>query len=1495
MAIAFACAGCVDSSGSGTGEDDTGTQGSTPTLWFEPHYSGTMYIGSSYGLGYNMNFGSLSNVEYTIISNDAAATIDKSHNITAAKPGTVRIRVSGTYEGTKLSTEGILTFEAPKICFIMDSTTIKVGDSVHLKYMIDPMGSTEMNIKYLTCEILSGNALVTVTEDRYYIVGKEAGEVQVKLTYKNEERNVELTCTETLTFTARDFNISTDKNEIFVGYDIGLSATASDIDKFDASKVTYVLESGTASITGNVLKATAEGTVKVYATYDYNGIAIKSNTLTLQLAYDGNVILKPEDLLKLNGSDATFNLLNDIDLSSYKDWEPITGFKGHLNGNGYKITGLKITVDNLEENKGLFDILSGTVENLTLEGTVTSFGEAKNIGLLCGQNNGTVTNVTVSGTINTEYCSYVGGIAGISGNSGITGCTSNVDIAAKDYVGGIAGTLSANRSASSINRDNTNNGTVNGSSYVGGIYGSLSVQDGRNNDTITLTGHVNNGSVNGSGSNIGGLFGNVSGRHSYISYTNYYAKIKITGCANNADVSGTDNVGGIAGNASTQVGEITLSTNAGAISGNMYVGGYAGKADGATMRSLTNAIVVTGKAYVGGIAGYAGKVDGCVNNGKILLEGYYTDTNGTSYSYAGGIAGFATGAVDCVNNTQLDAEYGGRYVGGIVGYLNASRSASETISGNENHGAINGTSYVGGIFGYLTLQDGSNNDIIIVNNNKNDGAVTATESRVGGIAGHASGKHSYISYTNYYAKVKFTSCENKAAVSGVDYVGGIVGYAPEYVSEISLCKNEDSITGNMYVGSFAGYAGGTTLRSLENRQVITGKAYLGGIAGYAGKLESCVNKGTIVAEGYYLDSGSNLLSYVGGIAGFATGAVKCSNEAAIDVSGGGNYVGGIVAYLNASRSSSETVNGNTNSGEIKGTNYVGGIFGCVVLQDGSNNDTVTISNNTNSGMVYGSENYVSGIIGYVRGDHSYISYTNYYARIKITECKNNASVTGADYVGGIVGYAPEYVSEISSCRNLDAISGNMYVGGYAGYASGTTMRSLENRHDITGKAYLGGIAGYAGKLESCVNKGTVKATGYHLSSDSTSLSYVGGVAGFATGAVKCSNEASLDVSGGGRYVGGVVAYLHATRSASETINGNSNSGEIKGTDYVGGIFGCIVLQESSNNDTITISNNTNSGMVTGSKNCVGGIVGYVRGNHCYISYTNYYSSMKLSECKNSASVTGVDYVGGIVGYAPEYVSEISLCQNLDDITGNLYVGGYVGRADGTTLRSLKNSYGVTGKVYVGGIAGYAGKLEYCEFSGKLTVTGYELNSNLEKISYAGGLAGYASGALGCTNTSDIIVSDGGRYVGGLIGYLCASRSASNLINDNKNGGAVLGTDYVGGLFGYMTIQTGSNSDTLEVKNNVNSGAVNATGNYVGGILGYVCGNHCYISYTNYYSYVRITSCQNNGDVSGADYVCGIAGAIGSYINTEEAVWGLNIVTGTVTAVGTNTAEKYLAA
>ena len=1063
--------------------------------------------------------------------------------------------------------------------------------------------------------------------------------------------------------------------------------------------------------------------------------------------------------------------------------------------------------------------------------------------------------------------SYVGGIAGYA--TGAVDCQNDASLDISkggSFVGGIVGYMDATRSASATIEDNENHGEIKGTDYVGGIFGYMILQDGANNDTITVIENKNSGAIIASGNYVGGIAGYACGDIAYYSYTYYYAYIKFVSCENKSSVKGNDYVGGIVGNANIYVSEISLCKNEDAITGNLYVGGFAGYANGTLMRTLENRETITGKAWVGGIAGYAGKMDTCVNKGMIEINGYHLDTN-NKVSFVGGIAGYATGAVDCTNEISLDVGKGGSFVGGIVGYMDATRSATGTIKNNENLGEIKGTDYVGGIFGYMILQDGSNNDTITVTENKNSGAIVASGNYVGGIVGYACGDIAYYSYTYYYAYIKFVSCENNAAVKGNDYVGGIAGHANTYVSEITLCQNEDSVTGN---------------------------AWVGGIAGYASKLTSCINKGTITITGYYMDENNNKFSYVGGIAGYATGVSDCENEVSLDVSEGGSYVGGIVGYLNAARSASEMIKNNVNLGDVKGTDYVGGIFGYMTVQTGTNHDTITVEGNKNNGaLVSATGDHVGGIVGYVCGKHYYYSYGNYYAYVKLISCENKAAVEGTDYVGGIAGNANIYVSEISLCENAGDVTGNLYVGGYVGYASGTKLYSLTNNETITGKAWVGGIAGYAGKMDTCVNKGEIKITGYHLDDNHNKLSYVGGIAGYATGAVDCKNEVSLDVSECGSYVGGIVGYMDATRSASETIKNNVNLGEIKGTDCVGGIFGYMTLQTGTNHDTITVEGNKNTGSIIATGDYVGGIAGYACGRYYYASYTNYYAYFKFISCDNKAAVTGSDYVGGIVGNANVYISEISLCKNEGNITGNLYVGGFAGYANETYMSNMKNGNTVTGKAWVGGIAGYAGKIESCENTGKLVITGYELDADLNQLSYVGGIAGYATGALKCTNSADIDASIGGKYVGGLVGYLEAVRSAANAIDGNTNSGAVKGTSYVGGLFGYMTIQAGTNNDTVTANGNKNTGSVTATGDYVGGIAGYVCGRHYYASYTNYYAYVKLISCANTANVSGADYVCGIAGACGSYVNTEEAVWNMNTVSGTVTATGTNTSDKYI--
>ena len=956
-----------------------------------------------------------SRVTYSLYGdNDVNATLN-GNRISATGIGEVVVKATYTHEGTEYTTYTDVKFVelVPKFSVVGE---LSVGTPVEF-YVMSECGQYTVPLDFSNISIVSGNATVEQAQDSYgnvyyVITARSAGEVTVSadITYKG----LDFTCEETFSFTKKPFTLSTESNEFFVGYDLKLVPTL-DLEGFDPSRVVYTVKSGNATINGANLRSTMAGDVVVYATYEDNGEVYQSDDCVISFDYREGTIMDAESLLAIANNSGEFYIGSDIDLSGIESWTPIENFTGTLYGNGFTIKGLNIKARSLEENKGLFATLGGTVENLKIEGTLTCRGEAQKLGLLCGTNNGTIRNVTVSGSVEAPYSDYVGGIAGYSNNSNITGCTTNVTVNAREYVGGNSGFVMATRNGSIVIADNVNHGAIIGKSRVGGLYGMLDILDGENTETIIVISNKNYGEVTGSKNYVGGIVGFAEGtKYTWnAGYRSATAYLKITDCTNEANVAGVDYIGGIVGNAEAYVSEISFCTNTGDVSGNSYVGGYAGRAVGTTMQVLTNNITVTGKSYVGGIAGFAGLIDTCTNNGDVKISGFIVQGGEEKISYAGGIAGYVTGATNCINNSDIDASAGGDYIGGIAGFIMATRSSSNIIENNQNHGNIIGTGYVGGLIGKFDIDSGENNETLILTLNVNDGQITGSKNYVGGLIGYVDGtRYTWnAGYSSATAYVKILDCTNEADVIGADYVGGILGGSGLYLSEISYCSSIGDISGNNYVGGYAGEADGTTINELINNNTITGRSYVGGIAGYAGKCYSCENNGTIVNKSYAIVNNTQAISYIGGIAGYATAAEECVNNVNIDVSTGGDYVGGIVGFLMAERSSANVVRNNKNHGNIIGAGYVGGLIGMFDIKEGQNNETLEIASNTNDGDVTGSKNYVGGLIGFAEGTKCTwnAGYSSAVASIKIIECTNEANVTGADFVGGLVGSCGLYV------------------------------------------------------------------------------------------------------------------------------------------------------------------------------------------------------------------------------------------------------------------------------------------------------------------------------------------------------------------------------------------------------------------------------------------------------------------------------------------------------
>ena len=273
----------------------------------------------------------------------------------------------------------------------------------------------------------------------------------------------------------------------------------------------------------------------------------KSTPSTLHIR-DAKELMELSEACKYDAysKDLTVLLDNDIDLSD-TEFVPIPTFGGIFNGQGHTISGMALSGDGA--HMGLFRYIQagGTVQDLTVSGTVDSAGTLTEIGAIVGTNMGTVTGCNFSGSISGK--NNVGGIAGTNEASGmIYNCKSEGFVAGDHYVGGTVGqnlgTVSycSNTAGVNVNTEDVSvetideislpdeneeeNKAANTSTDVGGIVGfSSGVVIGCTNWGTVGFQHV--------GYNIGGIVGRQSGL--------------VTGCTNWGTALGRKDVGGVVG------------------------------------------------------------------------------------------------------------------------------------------------------------------------------------------------------------------------------------------------------------------------------------------------------------------------------------------------------------------------------------------------------------------------------------------------------------------------------------------------------------------------------------------------------------------------------------------------------------------------------------------------------------------------------------------------------------------------------------------------------------------------------------------------------------------------------------------------------------------------------------------------------------------------------------------------------------------------------------
>ena len=281
-----------------------------------------------------------------------------------------------------------------------------------------------------------------------------------------------------------------------------------------------------------------------------------------------------------------------------------------------------------------------------------------------------------------------------------------------------------------------------------------------------------------------------------------------------------------------------------------------------------------------------------------------------------------------------------------------------------------------------------------------------------------------------------------------------------------------------------------------------------------------------------------------------------ANEGKIVASG--NYAGGIFGRMEMDNTKSASYNivANlsefTNTGDVTGKVYVGGLFGHAYT-DGKS----LITNSSNASTIT-----AEAFVGCIAGKMEYIwidNCSNEGSVLKVTKYVTENSVNNS-YAGGFVGYGN--LMAVNNCTNKVEVKaiGN-YVGGIAGYLNTFGSFDISNLHNtaaVSGYAYVGGIFGYVVNTTSDYQNYTVNLSTFGNSGKITATS---------------------------DYAGGIIGKIEMSNTRSNcyvTVNFNelTNTGNVGGKSYVGGLLGHGITDSTSS----AIVNSSATGGVNGSSN-----------------------------------------------------------------------------------------------------------------------------------------------------------------------------------------------------------------------------------------------------------------------------------------------------------------------
>ena len=1079
-------------------------------------------------------------------------------------------------------------------------------------------------------------------------------------------------------------------------------------------------------------------------------------------------------------------------------------FAGNFNGNG-KIISLTITGSN--SYVGLFANVGadGNIHHLNVSANIVG---SYRVGGIAGENAGTISYCIVSGTVTGSQ--NAGGIVGYNTTGVVDNCTNNANVTVvssstyKSNIGGIAGI-----NTKGIIQNCTNNATVNGATIIGGIVGK------NESEILSCT---NTGKITGTGNCIGGITGRNDDIISRCKNTGDITGVDFVGgitgnnnqessgdgmlknCINSGAINGAGAIGGIAGeNVSGATVQYCVNMPTGTVSGNSNVGSIVGNNNGGINEYIFS--FISNRELMGGnyssaedIKGWTFTTDTSKVGVGVLDKGFYVvdDCNFTGTNFENvkpmtttqkgnswdditsmDVTGFyivgdgmTTANGEYFSIAKADGTFVPNAVIDVQEYVGATTDGTLTFNSIEVN-SIDGC-FADIILEKLTIQE----DVAVDYNPTFDGTDKADFNIINLPTNYTYDKNVVAGGTdtiNASATAEGTKVLVEIKANGMTF--GLKTYLI-HINPINL----DNLR-ILYKGKVSGAekvsvdinGTSTSVYDVTNPSIFdyNQASTIGGTFYIASK------KGEeyVVLYSFTYNAADPNSVTIESLIPVDNGAITASHESEYSITdkrgegsttfnGSGNYTGTCIAeYI-----------------------LIGTDFGRLSNADptdawGTESNPYVISDWTHlirlSDIVNGISDPIDSVLGYGNVDNVMaedVFFTPYRDADGIQRCyflvQGNIDMPDGVAFRPIGGY---YLTNAKLDVNGKPINLSYFGGIVDGkYNSQSSVIDLGN----TLENYTGDYSGLFGRVKGIDG---AYATIKNIKVDATTISgnnYVGSLVG------KAEEYVLIDYSDAG------TEYV--------------NTANVNGNNYVGGFVGYVGLSVRM------LGAFDNSGQVTAEGNYIGGIIGQlVAGAGTKSTGSNTYNFGAGLSLVNNGKVMALvneadkgNYVGGIIGgtiantgdySALETIINIDIMQNFASVSGTNYVGGLIGEVSSSVALHIRNALNNNG-LSVGG--------DDWTHNGSLTSNG---DSTISATADAvGGLVGKLSlmghQLVGVFNTMPVI--GGGQYVGGLVGVMDGGAitnsfvsipgtdvvtSSTNLVNGGSNVGGLVGMVNAGTL------------------------------------------------------------------------------------------------------------------